>query len=142
MNIPERAREFVGELDQYSGSTLSNHKDLALLLGLAHSGPGTENLDRLAFLAKFAAKSRKIMERIGRNDQGYDKIATELTNALDEIQNLLGTLTAGATDEERLRFSQTYLAKTREGLASLFSLIADLAWYKNWTIDHRDWKLL
>jgi hypothetical protein len=142
MNIPERAREFVGELDQYSGSSLSNHKDLALLLGLAHSGPPMENLDRLAFLAKFAAKSRKIMERIGRNDQGYDKIATELANALDEIQNLLGTLTGGATDEERSRFSQTYLAKSRDGLANLFSLIADLAWYKNWTIDHRDWKLL
>ncbi len=140
--IHERIEGFLADLQEYSGGVLSRSEDLATLLELAHCHSQQNNLERMAFLAKFSAKSRKIMERIGRNGEGYDRIAKELTASIDEISSLIALLGNLAPEAERLRISQTYLAKTQEGVTNLFSLIDDLGWYKNWTIDHRDWKLL
>ena len=141
MHINERTRVFVAELSRYSGGALVRGEDLALLIELAQAHSKVKNFERLAFLAKFAAKSRKIMERIGTSGEGYDKLAAELTVSVGEICRLLAHLTDFGTEVERSHFAQTYLAKTPNALENLFSLLSDLGWYKNWTIDHRDWKL-
>ena len=130
--------DFVEELDRFSGGVLTRKTDLGFLLKLASSNNEKEKFERLAFLAKFAAKSRKIMERIGRTGDGYDKIASELSSALEEISTLLAHLTSFAPDAKSSRFSQTYLANTPDALQQLFSLLSDISWYKNWTIDNRD----
>jgi len=141
MQNRQRIEDFVEELDQFSGGVLTRKTDLGFLLELAIGNNEQEKFERLAFLAKFAAKSRKIMERIGRNGEGYDKIASELSAALEEVSTLLAHLTAFAPDANRSRFSQTYLSNTPGALQQLFLLLSDISWYKNWTIDNRDWTL-
>ena len=141
MRNEQRITDFVDELDRYSGGILSRKDDLRFLLELAIVNHEEEGFDRLAFLSKFVAKSRKIMERIGPNGEGYDRISGELSAALGEMEILLKQLTAFADTPERLRFSQTYLAQTPDSLRDLFSLIDDLCWYKNWKIDNRNWTL-
>jgi len=141
MQNHQRIEDFVEELDEFSGGVLTRKTDLGFLLELASSNNEKDKFERLAFLAKFAGKSRKIMERIGRNGEGYDKIASELSAALEEVVTLLAHLTSFAPDAKSSRFSQTYLSHTPEALQQLFSLLTDISWYKNWTIDNRDWTL-
>jgi hypothetical protein len=141
MENRERISEFVEELDRYSGGILSEKDGLRFLLEIALEKREEPGFERLAFLSKFAAKSRKIMERIGVDGEGYEKLSAELSASLREIVDLLTRFTTFAPDTERSRFSQTYLSMTPDSLQRLFSLLSDLGWYKNWRIDHRDWKL-
>ena len=116
--------------------------DLALLLEITRRKADQDIFDRLVFLAKFAVKSRKIMERIGAGAEGYDKLSGELAPSLAEICSLLAILVDSQPEPPGFQFKQNYLANTAGSLSNLFDLLSDLTWYKNWTIDHRDWKLL
>lgn len=136
MNVDQKAAAFVETLDQYSGKQIDNKNDLAILLSLSAGNDLGPLLERIAFLAKFSVKSRKIMNRIGHGADGYDALAAELNRSLAEITDLLKKITMEAPMETRLRISERYLALSASGMQNLFSLLTDLSWYKNWLIDH------
>jgi hypothetical protein len=128
----------VERLNDFSGGALTHPGDVALLLDLARTQGKKATFERLAFLSKFASRARGIMQRIGRDGEGYDALARELSTSLTEITGLVRELLKGATDEERERFVAEYLPMTPGGVANIFVLLADLSWYKNWKIDHPD----
>lgn len=107
-----------------------------MLFDIAHKNAMLEQFDRLAFLAKFVSKTHRIMERIGKNGEGYDKVSREFGAALEEITALLQTLIFRAPEEERFRFTAVYLKSTLEGLGNLLLLLSDVSWYKSWRTDH------
>jgi hypothetical protein len=41
-----------------------------------------------------------------------------------------------APQDERRRFEASYFSMTQGGLQNLLALFHDVAWYKNWLIDH------
>jgi hypothetical protein len=141
MQISELTTNFVADLGRYSGNRLKRPDDLAVLLEIARRRSDQDVFDRLVFLAKFAVKSRKIMERIGVGAEGYDKLSAELAPSLAEICSLLAVLVDSQPGSGGSQFKQNYLANTPDAVGNLFDLLSDLTWYKNWTIDHRDWKL-
>ena len=128
-------------LNDFAGGRLKNPDDLGILLRLVAREDRRPLIDRSAFLAKFIVKSRKIMNRIGADADGYEQLSQELGKSLKETTELLRTLLADAPDADRERMTRTYLAMTPAGLDNLFALLEDLAWYKNWKIDHRDEEL-
>lgn len=137
MGPDHTTRQFIAELDRFSGGRLRNRDDLAVLLSLSADPDLAPSFDRAAFLAKFSVKSRKIMNRIGKEGEGYDALAAELNKSLAEIADLLRKISLKAGPETRMRIEDRYLALTGSGMQNLFSLLEDLMWYKNWSIDHR-----
>jgi len=132
------SQEFIDLLDDFSGGRLQNQEDLALLFSLASDPPIMEKLERSAFLAKIIVKSRKIMNRIGEDADGYDKLSEEFAGSLREVTELLGSILSAAPEERREKFRARHLTLAADSLIRLFSLLEDLAWYKNWMIDNRD----
>ena len=138
MDVSPLTSELLSRLDTFSGNRLNRKEDLAVLLELGSSPPWDSTLEELSFYAKFLQRTRVIMQRIGTQGEGYDRLSSEFSSSLEKALGLLRNLLGGAPADLRNRFDSVYLAMTQEGLANFIALCSDLAWYKNLSIDqHR-----
>jgi hypothetical protein len=136
MHLDPSTSKLLLALEKLSRNTLTCRDDLGVLLDLARGQEATEDLEELSFQAKFAVRAFRIMKRIGRDGEGYDRLAAEFGASLEKIRARAGALLQGAAPGTRARLSSTYLAMTPESLDRLLALLYDLSWYKNWHIDH------
>ena len=135
MELSPATESLLSELDSLSGGKITRRPDLGVLLDCGRVRPERDMLEELAFYSKFLHRTQGIMTRIGRDGQGYDRLATEFSEALGKIRSLLASLIARAPDHVRESIAAAYLAVTREALDNLLALCNDLGWYKNWLID-------
>ena len=138
MQLSPNVTRILARLEKFSGRKLNCSEDMGALLELARSHDLLAVFDRLAFLSKFARKTFEIMERIGRNGQGYEQLFREFTGAVEEARRLVVQLTEPAPPGLRTRFAEMYLDIKPAALQHLLGLFSDLSWYKNWRIDHRN----
>jgi hypothetical protein len=127
--------DLLASLDAFSGRTLGRRDDLGTIIEL-DAVHGHHTLDELSFLAKFVCKTYGIMQRIGPQGKGYDKLSHEFGGAITNITQLISALLGNASTEDRQHVASTYLALTPKSLHHLLTLCYDLSWYKNWLIDH------
>ena len=135
MELSTVTASLLSELDTFSGGTLAHRPDLGILLESGRAGPERGLLDELSFFSKFLHRTYGIMTRIGRDGEGYDRLANEFSEVVAKARALVTSLIAESPPDVRERFTATYLAMTQEGLENLLSLCRDLSWYKNWLID-------
>jgi hypothetical protein len=135
MEVQAEAARIIAALDRKSGGRLRRREDLLDILMLGLPETHRRVLDDLAFSAKFLARARVMMERIGPGGQGYDQIAAEFTQQADRVSSLLRSLLDGAPEHVRSRFEIAYLGMNQETLGNILALCHDLGWYKNWLID-------
>lgn len=126
----------LASLDAFSDHKLTRRDDLGALIELAALHNRQELLNELSFLAKFISKTHGIMQRIGMQGEGYDKLSREFTAAIKKSTSLMVSVLSDAQAIERQRFASRYLALTPASLQDLLALCYDLSWYKNWMIDH------
>jgi DNA repair ATPase RecN len=136
MDLSPFTESLVRQVDELSHHTLAKRDDLALLIELARLGNREDLLDDLAFLAKFLTHSRRIMQRIGPQGEGYERLASEFSASLQKSSDLLRGLTSEAPEDERARLSSQYLDLSPNALENFLALLSDLSWYKNWRLDH------
>jgi hypothetical protein len=137
MTLSSTTIALLAALDGASRGQLKQRGDLGILLDLGTRLERTATLDDLAFRAKFLTKTFGIMQRIGREGNGYDRLESESAVNLDVVRGHLSALLSGAPDDIRDRFAASYLAMTPDALGNLLALLGDLAWYKNWLLDRR-----
>jgi hypothetical protein len=135
MELSTATASLLSELDTFSGRSITRRADLGILLEFGRVQPKRDILDELGFYSKFLHRTYGIMTRIGRNGEGYDRLANEFSEAVAKTRTLVNSLVAGSPGDVRDRFTTTYCAMTQEGLENLLSLCHDLGWYKNWLID-------
>ena len=135
MDIAPSTLQLLTSLDLLSGHRLTRRDDLAALIELATRSNKLMALEELSFHAKFVSKSSRIMKRIGKNADGYEKLLHECTASLDHSKELLRALLAEAPSDTQDHFASTYFALTTEGFQNFQALLHDLSWYKNWLID-------
>jgi hypothetical protein len=135
MDIGLSTLQLLTSLDLLSGRRLTRRDDLAALIELATRSSKLSAFEELSFHAKFVSKSSRIMKRIGKDADGYEKLLHECTAGLDHSKELLRTLLAEAPHEIQDHFASTYFALTTEGFQNFQALLYDLSWYKNWLID-------
>ena len=137
MALSSSTVSLLSALDTISANTLARRSDLGTLIELG-SAPGVhEKLEELSFYAKFVDRAHKILERIGRGGEGYDRLAAEFAGTMEKAVALLTTMIDTAPPEVRAHFATAYFAMTQEAVAGLLELFHDLAWYKNWLLDER-----
>lgn len=137
MNISDATARLVSTLNGFSGNRLSRREDLAVLLELATTENLPDDFERLCFLAKFVTNAARVMQRIGREGEGYEKMAGEFSRSVEEASQLIQSLLKDAPAEEQQRFRTSYFALNSRSLEGLLGLLHDLSWYKNWKIDNR-----
>jgi hypothetical protein len=135
MDIRTGSERILGEVDRLSGGRLRCRADLGILLGLGLREDRRLVLENLAFSAKFLARARGMMERIGPGGKGYDPLAAEFSLHMEKASSLIRSLLEDAQEEVRERFVSRYLALEPEALRNMLALCGDLGWYKNWLID-------
>ena len=127
----------LAALDTASRGQLKRRDDLGILLDLGVSPDLSAALVDLAFRSKFLTRTFGIMQRIGREGNGYDRLESEFAANMEVARGHLRSLLSGAPDTVRDRFSSSYFALTPGGLSNLMALLGDLAWYKNWLLDSK-----
>jgi hypothetical protein len=137
MNLSPSAATLLAELETLSHHQLKNKDNLGILLELGTGQMGNETLEQLGFYGKFVSHSLRIMQRIGKDGEGYEKLEREFRTAAEKGKALLGELLHRAPEEIRRRFLVSYLDMTPGSLENLLSLFQDLSWYKNRMIDKR-----
>lgn len=123
------------DLRTLSGGRLRKEQDLRLLLDAARTGGRGTELEDLSFLAKFLHRTHGIMLRIGRDGEGYQRLAEEFGRSLENASGVARALVRSLPAPERERMEREYLAMSPASLERLLDLFHDLGWYKNWLID-------
>jgi len=137
VQLTDATRAILAELDTLSSGRLSRREDLGTLLELTQQAGQHQALEELSFYAKFVARSHRIMRRIGRDAEGYDRLNAEFVNAVERCRSLLRGLVGTAPRPVRMRMEGTYLQLSPASLEAMLALADDLTWYKNWLLDRR-----
>jgi hypothetical protein len=77
------------------------------------------------------------MQRIGRSGDGYPKLEQQFEENIEKARSLLRDCARALPSVEGNRIVELYLTLSPPSLENLLALIQDLAWYKNWLIDHQ-----
>jgi len=125
----------LDDLRTLSGGRLRKEHDLRMLLETARTCGRGEELEELSFLAKFLHRTHGIMLRIGRDGEGYQRLADEFGRSLERATGIARTVMHAIAEPERSRLERDYLAMSPASLGRLLDLFHDLGWYKNWLID-------
>jgi hypothetical protein len=136
MTLRQSTKTLLSEINTLSGNTLKRSMDLGALLEIADLQSRQPLLDDLAFSAKFIVKSFDLMQRIGKDGNGYGKIAEEFTAQITASQRMLKQMLEQADAMTKAHFTGNYLEMNTLTLENLMQLYHDLSWYKNYRIDH------
>ncbi len=129
--------ELLAALGAFSSGRVTRPDDLGLLFESAQRAGLSAEFDELSFQAKFAHKAYGILQRLGREARGYDRLEGEFRAALERCSALVREVLAGAPSGVRVQFAERYLAFRPDALRDFLALCQDLSWYKNWHIDRR-----
>jgi hypothetical protein len=135
MRLSNPTIELLTTLDAFSNHKLTRRNDLGILIELATMSNRRETLEEVCFLAKFVSKAYGMLQRLRKDEKGYETLMQEFTTSVKKTRALIDALLSGSSAETKLAFSSTYLGLNPESLQHLLALCYDLSWYKNWLID-------
>jgi hypothetical protein len=135
MDLSPATDSLLSGLDTLSAHTLTRRADLGMLLELGRAPGGQQRLKDLAFYAKFVHRAHGMLTRVGKDGEGYDRLAAEFAANMEKAASLLTAMLESAPPGDRARLRAAYLVMTHEAVAGLLELFHDLGWYKNWLID-------
>lgn len=136
MELSPATTALLTTLDAFSRHKLTRRHDLGVLIELSSAHGRKSLLEELGFLAKFLHRSFAIMQRIGREAEGYTQLSQEYSQQLERARGMTQQLVSAAPPNIRAAFDAAYFAMTPDALRNLMALFYDLSWYKNWLIDH------
>ncbi len=138
MILRQTTKTLLSDINETSGKSLKRSLDLGVLLQTAEEHSQQALLDELAFSAKFVIKSFDLMQRIGSDGNGYEKLSEEFSNQTIKSQELLKRLLEKADAMTKAHFNNSYLEMNTLTMQNLMQLYHDLSWYKNYLIDQRN----
>lgn len=136
MVVSQETASLVASLQVYSQRKLRHADDIASLIELSRLRNEAQVLDNLCFLSKFLVNTRNVMERIGKEGEGYDKLSFQFAENLEKASTFVRLLIKEAPEEVKRHFASIYFGMTPDGFSSLMELLYDISWLKNWNIDH------
>ncbi len=137
MTLTQSTKTLLSAVNDASGKTLKRSLDLGVLLQIAEEHSMQELLDDLAFSSKFIGKSFELMQRIGKDGNGYEKLSAEFTTQISKSQSVLKQLLESSDAVTRVHFAGNYLEMNTLTMQNLMQLYHDLHWYKNYQLDQR-----
>jgi hypothetical protein len=138
MNLSQQTKTLLSTINEASGKMLKRSMDLGALIEIAEQHSMQEQLNDLAFSSKFIIKSFDLMQRIGNDANGYEKLSQEFSDQIQKSQNLIKQFLDRTDAMTRAHFTGNYLEMNTLTMQNLMQLFHDLGWYKNYQIDQRN----
>jgi restriction endonuclease len=138
MNLSQHTKTLLSTINGASGKTLKRSLDLGALIEIAEQHSMHDELNDLAFSSKFIAKSFDLMQRIGKDGNGYEKLSQEFSSQIQKAQELIKQFLNRADALTKAHFAGNYLEMNTLTMQNLMQLFHDLGWYKNYQIDQRN----
>jgi len=136
MTISPEVSSLVAAIQDFSRNKLRRPADFAVLIDLAYAQKKKDVLGELSFLAKFVWNTYTVMKRIGRNEEGYDKLSFQFNENMEKASTLIRLIMKEGPADAKRDFTQAYFPMTPDAFQNLLDLLYDLSWLKNWEIDH------
>lgn len=137
MTMRPETERFVNELEKYANLSMKYKEEIGILLDQSTASGKREVFDDIIFFAKFIAKSQDLMKRIGPENEGYGKLASEFQSAIEKTTSLMRTVVKEGPEEVKERFVEGFFRMDEESFSSLMVFMRELAWVKNWLVDGR-----
>ena len=128
-------KNFVKELEVYSKPKLLHPSEIAELLQAVSDSGAEKELEELIFQAKFISRTREIINRVGPDADGYDKLSLEFQSGIKKAVSTLDSILKKSSDRHALKIKSLTDSEDTEKLNYLMDLFHDLSWIKNWQID-------
>jgi len=135
MNIRPDIAEFVVELELFGKRRLNYPLEVGELLQITVQTGLINEFEELIFQAKFLTRTQDVLQRIGPDAQGFDKLSAELQSGVKRSLDLLKMLVERSAADVTQKYSDIFFAMETESFACLMKLYFDLSWIKNWQID-------
>ncbi|HAL55965.1 MAG TPA: hypothetical protein DCP63_05705 [Bacteroidetes bacterium] len=135
MRIRPETAQFLRKLERSSKRKLHYPDEVGRLIDLSREINAPKAFEDAIFQAKFLAKSYVVMKRIGREGQGYDRLAMEFQSSLEKTMALLKVIVEKSPGEFRKRFEESFFSLEQDALSNLMKLLVDLSAVKNWMLD-------
>ncbi|MDP2038452.1 MAG: hypothetical protein Q8S39_14435 [Ignavibacteria bacterium] len=124
--------QIIEEVENLSGSILKAKDDFRLILEAAISSQKFDELNELAFQAKYVTGLQKVIQkREAVVDEDYfKKVGNEFRTAYQKIKTLLQSIMGSSTSFVNDIFSEKYFQLTHESLRNLNRLCEDISYLK------------
>jgi hypothetical protein len=135
MNIRPDIAEFVADLEVFSKRKLNYPLEVGEILQITIQTGLTNEFEELIFQTKFLVRTQDVMNQIGSEAQGFEKLSMEFQSSVKKSVDLLKMLVGRTAADVMQKYSDTFFAMEAESFARLMKFYSDLSWIKNWQID-------
>ncbi|MGD1045671.1 MAG: hypothetical protein ABR936_10150 [Bacteroidota bacterium] len=135
MTIRPDIAEFVADLEVFGKRKLNYPLEVGEILQIAVQTVLTNEFEELIFQAKFLVRTQDVMNQIGHEAEGFEKLSTEFQSAVKKSMDLVKMLVGRAATDVTQKYLSTFFVMETESFARLMKLYSDLSWIKNWQID-------
>lgn len=135
MALTKDTQDILRSVEQSAGKKLRYPEVVGELMECAAVNGMRGKLLEATFLAKFVTRSMGVMQRIGVDGDGYDKLSEESGANLAKASSLVRSLVEHLPHESRMRCEALFFALTHESMRRFVGLLEDLTALKNWTLD-------
>lgn len=133
----ESLDEFYDGLVNFSRGKIQNEDDIKRLIELAIKENKLNDLEEIAFSAKFTKGLLRIIQNRENTieDEYFEKIKKEYSENIQKVKIGLEELINHGSDFIKNIFNEKYFLLTHESLANLNNLCGDLEWVKMYLND-------
>ena len=130
-----QAESLIAEIELLRGKRFSHKDVIENIVKISCDNETIGIFNRLIFLAKFLHNTHRMMNRIGKEGEGYKKLLSEFIGNANEAIGILKKI-ADVTSEEFRNELQLFMnIQTKTDLENFLKLMEDLSWLKNFELD-------
>jgi hypothetical protein len=123
------------EIEKRNGKSFSFRRHVMNIIEVSCLNEMSETFNRLIFLGKFLHNTDNMMNRIGKEAEGYKKLLSEFMDHTNEVINILKKIVDVASEEIRNELKNYTSIQTESDLKNFKKIMEDLSWLKNFELD-------
>jgi hypothetical protein len=138
MGEKDKINSLITDIEKLNGKNLSNRSEISMIIETSKLHVMVDTFNRLIFLGKFLFNTHKIMNKTGKDSEGYEKLSNEFQdNSKLFLQDLEAIIDMSAEDSKDCLMRLISFQNTTV-FNNFMLLIEDLSLLKNYEIDtHR-----
>lgn len=138
MDEKDKINSMVADIEKLNDKNLNHRSEISMIIETVKLHGMADTFNRLIFLGKFLFNTHNIMNRIGKNSEGYEKLSNEFRdNSKLFLQDLEAIIDTSAEDTKECLMRLISFQNTTD-FNDFMKLIEDLSLLKNFELDtHR-----